>query len=339
MLTRGRLGALVAVLLVVGIAVGPPPKCSANPTVSATQVMTALSAVRKWSIFLYNVGVGEPTCEPSQTPVEELGDGVQRWTIHDGFCIDTTVTSYPDGSYDLDIVNPDAIQEHVESRASDFLIPPYGGPQRVDFVHSLSTGDKAAYTTFPEVVDAGGFAQLLAEHTVGRLTPKHGKPVDFTLERSYDFPPPPDEFTATFSDGTRLQLTIPYDWFIGALDFHSPAVGSIRVQGKTLAFQLVSDDPDKDPRWNRLVVGSSKVKGKATAENGQFALDRGFAGHGQMFRGRKLEYAASWNSAQVAQVVLPTGQASSAGPAAGLIDFLHLRWSGLASQFGPTPGL
>jgi len=57
-----------------------------------------------------------------------------------------------------------------------------------------------------------------------------------------------------------------------------------------------------------------------------------------MFRGRKLDFIARWDRRQIATVILPNGQATSSGPAAGALDFLALRWSGLASAFAPSPG-
>lgn len=316
------------------------PAGTLKPKQTATQLMTAVTAVRKWAEFIYRIGPArEPLCEPSQTPPEDLGGGTIRWTETDAFCVKHTITTHANGNYQIESVHPDGFRESLDAVGSDFYFEnPDSVAQTIDFTHEFSSGDRAEYVGTLDLIDFFGTPLVVAEHWTGDLIVRGAKPVTFSLDRANDFPAPPDVFHAAFPGGTEVDLLIPFDQLVSAPDFSLPASGQIAISGKSLEFQLISDDPfGPAPAWNRLVVGPEQNPGRGEL-NGQFALGRDFSGRGQMLRGRKLDFAAGWNDRQTAQVILPNGQATSTGPAAGLLSFAFLRWSGLASAFGPSPG-
>ena len=317
------------------------PAGTLKPKQSATQLMTGVTAVRKWGEFIYGVAPpGGASCEPFQTPPEDLGDGRQRWTLRDEFCVEITTTMHLNGDYISEVRYPDGSRETLNVVGSDFFFTnPDGFPLTIHFEHRLSDGDRVEYVGRIDAFDFDGTPFVLAEHYAGEIVLRGSRPVSFSLDRVNDFPAPPDVLHVEFPGGTELDLLIPFDLFLNAPDFSQAAVGEISVSGKSLAFQLVSDDPfGADPRWTRLIVGPESNPGRQEL-NGHFELGPDFSGRGQMFRGKKLDFAAQWSDTQTAQVILPNGQATSAGPAAGLLSFAFLRWSGLASAFGPSPGL
>jgi hypothetical protein len=302
--------------------------------------MTAITAVRKWSEFIYRLGsTREPGCDPTQTPVEDLGNGILRWTATDTYCVTTTITSNPNGSYRLEVINPNGTRETLDAVGSDFYFQnPDRLPQTVTIDHRFNNGDRASYVGTIEITEEFGQPYVLSEQYQGSLLLRKSKPVQFSLTRSNDFSAPPDEFRAEFPGGTVVSLLIPFSAPESSPDFSLPTLGQISLKGKTLEFQLhYEEDSDLPPQWNRLTVGPLENAGPGVL-NGRFVLGPDYSGRGQMLRGRKLDFVARWGDTQTALVILPNGQATSAGPAAGTIHFALLRWNGLASAFGPAPG-
>ena len=116
-----------------------------------------------------------------------------------------------------------------------------------------AAGEDVAFVargTHLEALRRGG---LSIRSPKGDLHLDGSRPIAFTLDRSNDFPPPPDLLQVTFAPGTLLELNIPFDPFTPGPDFFQPAEGVLTLKGKELPFRLISTDPFAFPsRWDRL---------------------------------------------------------------------------------------
>jgi ribosomal protein L28 len=301
--------------------------------------MTAVVAVKQWSLFLYRIAPpAPPTCEPSQTPVVTNPDGSFTSTYVSATCVRSVVTTFPDTSFRVVIHYPGGPREEQAAKASDFLFPPNQVARTFTVTHRFNNGNRAEYVIRRELQPLfPGFAILTAEHYRGSFFTK-GRRIRFSLDRTYGEDPKPDDFRATLPGGTRIALLIPFDPINHTPDFSQPAKGQITVAGRAFSFALSASQPETDRRWDALDVGGTGPW-KANELHGSFRLHAAFSGRGQMYAGSALAFVAAWDSRARATLVSSNGHATSAGPARGALDLLALRWSGLASANGPQPGL
>lgn len=145
----------------------------------------------------------------------------------------------------------------------------------------------------------------------------------------------------------RMTLSVPISNPMGSIpDFAQPATGRLVLGGKTMSVTLTTDEPE--------VKGWKYWRTRGSGFDGTFELQSDFSGRGQVYRRRarrpranellkagpgSLQFAASWNERGIGTILLNDGQTMPAGPFAGALEFGSLKWSGLASAFGPTPGL
>jgi hypothetical protein len=310
------------------------PAGTLRPNFVAQELMTTVTVVKRWAEFIY--GIRPRLCQPSRSEPVPNPDGSTTQVSTEDDCSRRVLTVYPDQSFRNEIRYPDGLREVVEARTSNFLHPPNLNPQTFEYTDRISNGNHAEYTRTLELFDLGlGSAVILAEHYRGRLTLK-GTRIPFTLDRQLDdfAPPTLDKFSAVLPGGARIAAEVSV-FFNRTLNLAVPAQGTVTLRGRAMRFQLIATNPDSG-QWDRMVVGTPGARGQAA--NGEFLLGRDFSGRGQMRRGRKLDFVARWNDRATALLILPNGQTTSAGPAGGLIDFLALRWSGLAAEGGPKPG-
>ena len=345
--TRTRCLRTALALLIAGLALcfAPPaqprPAGTLNPSFVAEQLMTTVTATRRWAEFIYRIRRPEPRqCEPFVGELVRNSDGsVSRLHI-DEQCTRTYVTVFPSLSYRRQITYRDGLRETIEAVAGDYLHPPGGNPQTFRITHRFSNGNRAQYVEKLELFDfgEGAPAEILAEHYQGAFVSRSAR-VPFSLDRHLDVlaPPEMDTFRSTLPGGAKIALEI----LIAPVErqplFEKPAVGTLTLRGRKMPFRLTARDADEQ-RWDELAIGPADPEDRrGRVPNGFFLLGDDFSGRGQMYRGRKLDFVARWDARQTAQVVFASGQVTSAGPSAGLQDFLTLRWSGIAS--GVAPGL
>jgi hypothetical protein len=319
------------------------PAGTLPPGLLAEQLMSAVVGSQRWAEFIYGIHPpAPPTCtagfegEPVENP-----DGSFTSTFITANCTRIIITQFFDGSSTQEITYTDGSTESVTATAGDFLFPPDGLPSSYAIAHRFSSGNRADYTRQLDIVLGEDSIDVLAEHYRGTFN-LGKRTVRFSFDRVTDpFNPAPDVLAADFPGGAHLLLSVPLDPFEFRPDYTSPAIGEISLKGRTLPFALVSDAPAAaEPRWTRLAVGNPDGTPRSPAgPHGQFALGPDFSGRGTLFQGRRVAFLATWNRRGRARLVLGNGQATSAGPAGGLLEFALLRWSGLASKGGPDPGL
>jgi hypothetical protein len=308
------------------------PAGQVRPSAAAQQLMTTVVTLQKWAEFLYDLRGPAEVCEPflGEPVFDFLNFTITQEALSDRCTHTLSVLSLLDGAYVQDITYASGLEEHVEA----FPLPREGSEQVWSFSHEFSNGNSAEYDlilTLEEI--APEFFITVGQEWVGDFS-LGDRSVEFTLERELGFNGPPEDFfEAELPGGTRVELTVPIDPVDNVPNFADEAVGVVTIQGKPFPIRLLSGD---GARWTRLRVGNGK---KGNSPNGDFLINEDFSGRGQMFKGKKLDFIARWNKNAVATVILPNGQATSAGPIAGLLDFAQLRWSGVASNADPTPGL
>lgn len=338
---RSSFRAMLVTVPIIGLAIAAPagsrPRPKAPPEVVAKQLLSTVTLTRKWAEFLYAIRPPvQNGCEPFASELVFDEDGTFHQTVIDEDCTRTEITGFPDLSYTMDILYSNGLREEMSSAPSEFLPPPLESlPRTFAIQHEFSNGNHVAYT---HELDWTEDLSVEAEHFTGSFTLQNEK-LTFALDRVNSFDSPPDRFRATLPGGVDYTLDIPRDPFELRLDFRFPAEGVLKMPEGALPFRLIATNPDTDRRWDRLEVGPKLAGRRRGVVNGTFALERNFSGGGQMFRGKRLDFVVRWNRGQTGQVVLPNGTSATAGPAEGLLAFLNLRWSGLASGFGPSPGL
>jgi hypothetical protein len=332
----------IAAVALAAVLAGSPTAVSApagkvKPSATAQQLMTTVVTLQRWAEFLYGLRAPTQACEPfvGEPIFDEEAFTLTQETIDEDCTHVVTTFFLLDGGYTQELTYVGGLVELVEG----FVHLPEAGTQLIEVSHEFSNGHSVVYDILLEVVEiAPGFFIQISAHWDGELR-FGGDTVHFSLDREFGLNgPPADLFRAEMPAGTEVTLEVPLDPFTLEIpDFFQASAGELEIQGKSFPFELHSDEPEAEhPRWTRLKVGNGPVKGKSP--NGEFLIGADFSGRGQMFRGKKLDFIARWGSSAVATVILPNGQATSAGPVAGLLDFAQLRWSGVASSNGPTPG-
>lgn len=330
---------MVAAASAVALMALPTPGAGAatSPVQVANHLMTAVFAAKQWARLLYRLRPPAPAVRPRQVlpPVNNPDGGVtQVILLEDG--TDLSTTFFPDESYAQQFRYPDGVVEDIQAAPEDFN-EGAGAWNRFRFHQATSLGAVADYNVdFEWVEDPPEVWNLNATHHTGAFK-AGGRVFDFKLDRDFVFFGP-DRFTGGAADGTRLEMTVPLDFLRFRADLTQPTEAILSFQGKAFPFTLTTEAPGGF-QWDHVRVGPTNRPPKPSESNGDFALASDYSGRGQMFLGRKLSFVARWNSKQIANVILPSGQAGSSGPTAGAIDFSSLRWSGLASGFGPSPGL
>lgn len=376
MKTRLSLVLIPAALLVLGVAAPGPARNVSREADLANRHLSAIVLIQRFAQAVYRfLPPVDNGCPPTDTGFIDNGDGTFTRRLTTADCSRVVITNFggSPSDYDIDTTLSSGIRELLQVRTAESF---NGGPGKVSFVHTFSTGDRVEYLQELQqeaALDEGGapifglsFWYALVSNGSVRL--RSGQSMNFELRqtKSYDcfnffngtdlppdvcdewfvfneefgvMVPRPDRLHVELQGGARgtLDLSIPVlDPFAGIPDFALDTTGTIDLGGGPIGVRLFTDTPEA-PGWKFWETGGPGYAGS-------FLLGEGFSGGGQAFRTgagsrRRLHFAARWNRSGIGTVILPNGQTRPAGPTSGALEFGNLKWSGLASAFGPAPGL
>ncbi|MBI3911917.1 MAG: hypothetical protein HY320_13425 [Armatimonadetes bacterium] len=345
----------------------------------ANQHLSAIVLLQRWAQAIYHfLPAQDGGCEPTFGEWVDNGDGTFTQVNQTADCTRIVNTSYGGqfDFYDQAITYSNGIREQLQVRPVERFNE---APGKVHFDHRFSTGDHVEYDQELQqetALDADGnpisglnFWYALISRGSVRLA--SGQHLQFELRQTKSFDcynffndsflpeevcdewfvfneelgvlvPRPDRLHVSLGDGTpvgTLDLAIPTaDPFAGVPDFFQNVTGTFVLGNRTMDVLLIPNSPD-DPDFPRWKFWQTSGRGY----QGMFQLGVDFSGGGQAFdsrgRRRRLQFAARWNRSGIGTVILPNGQTRPGGPTSGALEFGNLKWSGLATAFGPTPGL
>jgi len=157
-----------------------------------------------------------------------------------------------------------------------------------------------------------------------------GTALAFHMDRRQDMR---DIITVTLPDGSRLQVTLPQKAVFGAPywpDWAAGAEGSFRnADGQQFTFKALGSAASET--WTEWQMTDS------AGVSGNFVLEAGLVGRGQLQRGESVLGALRWTADWQGTLDLLGSGTESVTPSAASRDFRIQSWIGNAALLAPAP--
>jgi hypothetical protein len=297
----------------------------------ATQLMSTLVLVRKWSEVLYTqASPPAMPCPFNRGPIRRNPDGSFSQTITYENCVVETRTLFP------------GVPTPARPRTREFVLPDtrtitdtitrevtVGTVFTQDVRRQYSGGD---VVTFTSETDTRGTANDAFDDTTrirGRIEFTGLSPAQFALEEGPGMRAA-DSVEMTLTDGAEFKLDVPVDR-VPATDaplFGEVTSGSYRPgrNGAALTFELRGTGVSAWDTWTVTL---------AEGTTGRFSLNEDFSGSGLLVREGQLQTSLRWDADGTAAVTPLGEEAATVGPSAAALAFLRHAWRELIVRTGP----
>jgi hypothetical protein len=300
--------------------------------VAADHVASVL-LVRAWVGVIYNREVFGPAgCRPAVSPSVQNPDGSVTRAYHNTDCSSADVRTYKDGSKLIQMVTEDGNRQTIRSK------PKTTTGRDGNTSHEFADGTIVGYQT--SVDDRGTPSEHTDDHVLasGQFQPVRGARQQFEFERNPGGGPLVDQLRTRVSNGGGLEMQFPVslrpssgtDLFTSGpleprLDQSRAIQGSYRsASGGRIGFKM------EGFKWT--LTSSSGIRG-------EFQLQQGLEGAGNLFQDGKLVATIAWDREGKGTVTVLNGDVWTISPSAAALEFLNHRWRLLLPALGPTGGV